>query len=115
MACCWCNAGCTVTNCQMAVNACAGVEVDIRNNDLSFNEVALVVDGHGVIQDNIMWGNLHRSTVDVSAEALERLQVRTKALHCSAPYMVRASECASLLRFVRLLLQLRKDAIWKYF
>ncbi|KAK9914883.1 hypothetical protein WJX75_001872 [Coccomyxa subellipsoidea] len=71
--------GCTVTNCQMAMNACQGVEVDIRNNDLSFNEVALVVDGHGLIQDNIMWGNLHRSTIDVSPEALERLEAQMAA------------------------------------
>ena len=70
-----------MTNCQMAMNACQGVEVDIRNNDLSFNEVALVVDGHGLIQDNIMWGNLHRSTIDVSPEALERLEV-----HCCFPF-----------------------------
>ena len=67
-------AGCTVTNCQAAVNVLEGVEVDLRNNDLSFNEVALVFDGHGSVADNVMWGNLHRSTVDVTPDALQRAQ-----------------------------------------
>jgi hypothetical protein len=64
-----------VTNCQVALNVLEGVEVVVKNNEFSFNEVALVFDGHGIIEDNKFWGNLHRSTIDVSPEALERIQV----------------------------------------
>ena len=40
-------------------------------------QVAMVFDGHGVVQDNIMWGNLHRSTIDVGADTLaEQKEVR---------------------------------------
>ena len=35
----------------------------------------MVFDGHGVVRDNIMWGNLHRSTVDVGADTLAAAQV----------------------------------------
>ena len=38
-------------------------------------QVAMVFDGHGVVQDNIMWGNLHRSTIDVGADTLTAAQV----------------------------------------
>ena len=31
-------------------------------------------DGHGAVADNVMWGNLHRSTVDVTPDALQRAQ-----------------------------------------
>jgi hypothetical protein len=81
-------AGCTVTNCQVALNVLEGVNVIVRNNDLSFNEVAMVFDGHGVIQDNIFWGNLHRSTIDVSPEALQRIQVQCSPICATAGYLV---------------------------
>lgn len=72
---------CTLTNCQVGLNVHEGVCVVLRNNDISFNEVGLIFDGYGIIQDNKMWGNLHRSTIDLGKEALARAKVR---LHASS-------------------------------
>ena len=47
----------------------------LKNNDISFNEVGLIFDGYGIIQENKMWGNLHKSTIDLGKEALARAKV----------------------------------------
>lgn len=52
-----------------------GVCVVLKNNDISFNEVGLIFDGYGIMQNNKMWGNLHRSTIDLGKEALARAKV----------------------------------------
>ena len=57
-----------------------GVCVVLKNNDISFNEVGLIFDGYGIIQDNKMWGNLHRSTIDLGKEALARAKVEAVTL-----------------------------------
>ena len=75
------SAECTLTNCQVGLNVHEGVCVVLKNNDISFNEVGLIFDGYGIIQDNKMWGNLHRSTIDLGKEALARAKVR---LHASS-------------------------------
>ena len=73
------SAECTLTNCQVGLNVHEGVCVVLKNNDISFNEVGLIFDGYGIIQDNKMWGNLHRSTIDLGKEALARAKVRLHA------------------------------------
>ena len=76
-------AECTLTNCQVGLNVHEGVCVVLKNNDISFNEVGLIFDGYGIIQDNKMWGNLHRSTIDLGKEALARAKVGIITLpHC---------------------------------
>lgn len=77
-----------------------GVCVVLKNNDISFNEVGLIFDGYGIIQDNKMWGNLHRSTIDLGKEALARAKVRTcvPARKTSLlPWSVMARDAKSLL------------------
>ena len=56
--------GCTVTNCALGVSVEPQATVLIANNDLSFNQVAITMYGHGVVRDNVMWGNLS-AAVDV--------------------------------------------------
>ncbi|CAL5221602.1 g3822 [Coccomyxa viridis] len=70
---------CTLTNCQVGLNVHEGVCVVLKNNDISFNEVGLIFDGYGIIQDNKMWGNLHRSTIDLGKEALARAKEKPPA------------------------------------
>ena len=62
-----------------------GVCVVLKNNDISFNEVGLIFDGYGIIQDNKMWGNLHRSTIDLGKEALARAKVNFIWPHVCEP------------------------------
>ena len=83
------SAECTLTNCQVGLNVHEGVCVVLKNNDISFNEVGLIFDGYGIIQDNKMWGNLHRSTIDLGKEALARAKVQ---MHATS----RPSGCLSL-------------------
>ena len=68
-------AACTLTNCQVGLNVHEGICVVLKNNDISFNEVGLIFDGYGIIQENKMWGNLHKSTIDLGKEALARAKV----------------------------------------
>ena len=68
-------AGCTVSNCQVAVHVSEGVEVIMRNNDLSFNDVAMCFMGYGVIEENIVWGNLHRSSLGTSDTVLSNSEL----------------------------------------
>ena len=75
-------AACTLTNCQVGLNVHEGICVVLKNNDISFNEVGLIFDGYGIIQENKMWGNLHKSTIDLGKEALARAKVN--ALHLAA-------------------------------
>ena len=65
-----------------------GVCVVLKNNDISFNEVGLIFDGYGIIQDNKMWGNLHRSTIDLGKEALARAKVRSTTSHIACKLIV---------------------------
>ena len=68
-------AGCTVSNCQVAVHVSEDVEVIMRNNDLSFNDVAMCFMGYGIIEENIVWGNLHRSSLGTSGTVLSNSEL----------------------------------------
>ena len=84
-----------MTNGQVGLNVHVDVCVILKNNDISFNEVGLIFDGYGIIQDNKMWGNLHRSTIDLGKEALARAKVLTlyTPLHVSILSIQLSSLC----------------------
>ncbi|KAK9829994.1 hypothetical protein WJX72_009108 [[Myrmecia] bisecta] len=62
--------GCTVTNNTIGIDVMEPATVHITNNDISFNQHAITMDGTGVIADNVMWGNLHHATINLSPDAV---------------------------------------------
>ena len=76
-----CRSGCTVTNCAIGLHIDEDATATIAHNDLSFNQIAVVMHGRGVIRDNVIWGNLGHAI-----ELPEHLPTCPSCCSVSAPH-----------------------------